>query len=373
MLQLKGHSMQEPRQFNSIVIPILGFTASGGNRVLSKLADSWLAMGIQVEFLVENDSTPYFPTKARISRCAKSGDTPKILGGLLNKFGILLSVMKLARLLRARREDYDLVIANHFLTAIACALAGCSDKTIYYVQAYDPEILRKKRKLSSWVASVIAQLSYLLCRNQIVNSSHYLKYKFINSHHVIPPGIDLNLFRTKLTPGEFQSEIIRVGIIGRRELYKALPVLNAYRALRSVTVQTRLMIAFGNIDSENLNQIGEYEILTPKNDSELAEFYRDCDIFLALSEFGEGAFYPVLESLASGTTLVCNGGFYKASHMNSWIVDDPGKLESIMKEIIGNHELRVSKSTRGILDIQDLSWSNIAPAFLGYAKQIISK
>jgi glycosyltransferase involved in cell wall biosynthesis len=356
--------------FNSIAIPVLGFTASGGNRVLSKLADQWTEMGVKVDFIVENKSKPYFPTNARILRCSTGTFWTDLLSGPLRHFGILKSIFNLASTLRKSSNKYDLVIASHSFTAIACYLSGCSSKTVYYVQGYDPEVLQTKGSFSSWIASNLARLSYVLCRIQIVNSSHYLKYKLINSCHVVPPGLDLDIFSSKSCPGEFSGTVIKVGIIGRKELHKVRPVIESYLRLRACAKNTKLIIAFGNIESSYLNGIGEYEVVKPRNDEELASFYRYCDIFLALSDFDQGAFYPALEALATGTALVSNG-FYKATSKNCWIVNKTDNIDDLLGNMISNSLLRKKKAEQGLNDIKELNWSSIANLFLDYSKQIV--
>ena len=50
-----------------IAIPIFGFSASGGGRVLSELANQWILMGHDVTFITFGDTIlPYFPTQADI-------------------------------------------------------------------------------------------------------------------------------------------------------------------------------------------------------------------------------------------------------------------------------------------------------------------
>ena len=57
-----------------ILIPILGFAAQGGYRVLAELANAWIRRGHECDFLVPSTSPePYFPTSARVVRCDLGG------------------------------------------------------------------------------------------------------------------------------------------------------------------------------------------------------------------------------------------------------------------------------------------------------------
>jgi len=199
-----------------------------------------------------------------------------------------------------------------------------------------------------------------------------LNYKLINSLYVIPPGLDLGKFVSKANPGAFNNDLIRVGIIGRRELYKVRPVLEVYRLFKIIAPRTKLIIAFGNIEQDKLTDLGDYEVVLPRNDIELAAFYRNCDVFLALSEFSEGAFYPVLETLASGTTLISNI-FYKVTNENTWIIEKPENIIQIIQFVLKDDTSRIEKAKNGVKDVQDLDWNVVAPLFLKYAEIVLSK
>src|SRR5665647_746703 len=125
-----------------ILIPVLGFGHSGGNRVLSKLADELIILGHFVEFLSPDTSNiPYFPTSASLLWADKNGNlTPSHI--TTGKKGTALSnLVRLTKaILKLNKGTYDIIIANHSLTTIPIKIAGLVDKTLYYVKAYEPDL-----------------------------------------------------------------------------------------------------------------------------------------------------------------------------------------------------------------------------------------
>ena len=125
-----------------ILIPVLGFGRAGGYRVLSRFADELIALGHQVDMLCpEGSESPYFPTQATILRAGKKGiitpgrDRNAVVE---NAFSIQ---EKLSKALKNISYDaYDIVLANHSLTVNPIISGGWKSKTLYYVQAYEPEM-----------------------------------------------------------------------------------------------------------------------------------------------------------------------------------------------------------------------------------------
>jgi glycosyltransferase involved in cell wall biosynthesis len=344
----------------SIAIPVFRFTPSGGTRVLCRFATEWKRRGIDVDFIVlDPASQPTFETQAKVVPAhtlhADAVVAPPSLAAPA------LEIVALARALRAASSSYDVFLGNHGFTSLACALGGVRRRTLYYVQAYDPEILAKKRRLKSYVAAGLAALSYLACRQQVANSPHYIGYPLLTADSAVPPGVDTAVFRPKEVPGHLPAEGIRIGIIGRAEPHKYRPVLNAFRAIHQRHPDVKLCIAYGNIPEHALADCGEPELVRPQSDAELAAFYRHCDVFLALTEFPQGAFYPPLEALASGTVLISNR-FLHVRDNNSWPVRDAAEVADAFDALLAaGPEVLQRKATRGIDDVRSsLSWPVLA-------------
>lgn len=357
-------------KLSRIAIPVLGFVPAGGTRVLCCLATEFVRIGLDVDFLVLDDDTrPPFPTEARViyARAIDPSCVPARGGG---KLGIVRNILRLARAVRQVRGEYDLWFASFAFVALACALGGVRTRTLYYVQGYDPEVLVKKRKLASWIGAALAYLSYWACRHQVVNSPHYFGYPGISATTFIPPGVDTAIFHAKRGGLNLEGRSIRIGIVGRSEPHKYRPVLEAFAAIAAAHPGCVLVVAFGNIPETALAAAGNHDVVLPRNDSELADFYRGCDVLLALSELPVGAFYPPLEALACGTLLISNR-FLFIDSSNAWVVDRADQVVAAFDAILRSSVLeRAAKQAQGIRTIRDeLRWPDLARRFIEYAER----
>lgn len=304
-----------------ILIPTLGFGRTGGFRVLSQLANHWQMAGADVRFLVPAGSdAPYFPTTVPILQTS--------LGGRLSRPGErtvgparligVHAVIALRAGLATLAGSSDIVLANHSLTAWSVAFAPSGGaRRFYYVQAYEPEYFRMERQPAKWLLS---RLSYALPLSQIVNSPTYVHDGPVRPIAMIPPGLDLALYAAKPRPRDFgDGEPIWIGCIGRREPQKGTPyVLAAFEALHASDPRYRLRVAYGNLPAGY--QHPAMEIVVPRNDAELADFYRGIDILIAAGTVQHGApHYPVMEAMACATPVVTTG-YLPAEPDNSWIV-----------------------------------------------------
>lgn len=353
-----------------ILIPMLGFGKAGGYRVLSQLANYWIAGGNQVDFLVHAESDePYFPTVAGIWYASCSGRIERSKPANLNSsshfrvprilFSLLLGVLKIAK-------NYDIVLANHSLSVLPVALAYSRNvKKYYYIQAYEPEYYALEPGLKPRILKYLSTISYDLNLTQVCNAPMYIGYKRIKAREWVPPGIDFNLFYPKREIKDLSSagEII-IGCIGRREPAKGIRyVLDAFEVLSKSDSRYKLHVAFGNLpDSWTHPQL---TVVMPSNDKELGEFYRSLDILVAPGTEQLGApHYPVMEAMACGVPVVTTG-YLPADESNSWIVEvnDSRSIVSAVLELVANND-RHAKSVRAAEDISAFSWENASKKFM---------
>lgn len=362
-----------------ILIPIIGFGKAGGYRVLSELANNWLLTGHQVDFLVDDRSDdPYFPTCATIQRFDRKGNvsnknkksTKTIFAADGNAFSIYFGML---RALQSIGANYDVILANHSLTAIPVALARTGEaKKFYYIQAYEPEYYElengKKAKFLKWLSI----LSYRLPLRQIVNAPVYIGYRTIRAFDWVPPGINKTIFYQRTSPPSFEAlQTWTIGLIGRHEPSKGIRyALEAFEEIAKTDKNVRLKVAFGNLpDGWKHDQV---EVVVPKNDSELADFYRSIDIMLAPGIVQLGAcHYPVLEAMACGTPVVTTG-YFPADNLNSWIVpvaDSKAIVEAVIcikgitSEVL-KKKLDIAKNA-----IKPFSWQCVSEKFLDLLKK----
>lgn len=352
-----------------ILIPVLGFAKAGGYRVLSELANQWAAMGHEVAFAAPATGVaPYFPTSASIHWLGPRGeyaDMPHGVGetGIGNLRALFGGVRRL-------QSGYDIVLANHSLTAWPVALTGTPrNKRFYYIQAYEPEYYALERKPALWLLS---RLSYALPLTQLANASIY-RHALVRPVDIIPFGIDLATFHPKPAIHREPGAPIVIGCIGRHEPQKGTPyVLEAFERLHARDPRHRLRVAYGNLPEGWSHPAAE--IVVPRNDAELAAYYRSIDVLVAAGTVQHGApHYPALEALASGTALVTTG-FQPATADNAWLVPnkDAEAIADTLGRIVADPAETARKSAMGLAAVTPFGWERVAERALRHFRGIMA-
>lgn len=350
-----------------ILIPVVGFGPQGGYRVLSRLADAWLALGHEVHFLVPETSGPaYFPTSAAIMYCGRNGVIPAVdpLDIAPPKWRGLHNIRCLRSGLQTIGRKFDLIIANHNLTAWPVYVTDCGGaRKIYYVQAYEPAYYHLWRDPVKWL---LAMLSYRLPLEQVVNASVYPQWAVGSAVGCVFPGIDLSTFCPSGRQRRFHDHCeLVLGTIGRHEPHKGTRyVLQAFELLHQTHPNARLRVAFGNLPAGWHHPAAE--VVEISNDSELAAFYRSLDILVVGCYGQQGApHYPVIEGMACGTPVV-HTGYYPGNSDNSWPAAprSPAALVGAVNELLSDPEREAKIQCAEALVRDTLAWPAVARAFL---------
>lgn len=344
-----------------ILIPILGFGRAGGYRVLSQLANHWKDAGHNVDFLVPSTSAaPYFPTTAGIIWVdiwgrLSTADNPPFEN---NKESGWRNILSIWRGLWARRNRYDVVLANHSFTAWPVALTPLTAKKFYYIQAYEPEYFELARQKLN---KIVSRLSYSLRLSQIANAPIYCRFREINTDLWVPPGLDLQNYRPNaITAGESPKSRYVIGCIGRSEPSKGTSyIIDAFERLHSRNSDWRLKVAFGNLPI-GYSHPG-IEIIVPSNDAELAEFYRSVGMLVAAGTVQHGAaHYPVLEAMACGTPVITTG-YLPANKNNAWLVPNKdSKAIALAANDVATCSNVGTKVEQALTDVQCYAWETVA-------------
>lgn len=340
-------------------------------RSLSLLANEWIKMGHEVTFLChESTDKPYYPTIANIIYHDDNGliSLKPNADRRQTSHSIYASMFSLYRALNSIESTYDVGIATFYLTAYPLKFSKIKLKKFYYIQAYEPGFFSGKDR-SSFMYKNIAKQSYNLGLKLVVNARSYYNYNEIKTSRLVLPPVDLGVFYPKLNPGKINPSNVKIGMIGRQIGWKGGDyVVRAFRALQiddSTANNYQLHVAFGG---EDLNQEKNTVIRCPNNDSELADFYREMDILVAVPTLQNGAVhYPVVEALACGTPLITTG-YYPATYANSLQVPphDFLAIKESIKEIIINPDIAVERSMRGLVDVQEYCHLKAARKFSHY-------
>jgi glycosyltransferase involved in cell wall biosynthesis len=354
-----------------ILIPIVAFERAGGMRVLSELASAWVDAGQDVDFLVDHRSAPpYFPTRANIRRFNARGrvDLPAHAGGFAASGNGLSVYGGMTRALGRIGRDYDVILANHSLSTIPVTLARTgAARPFYYVQAHEPEYYALEKGLRARVLEALSTLSYRLPLTQIANAPVYVGYADIRARDWIPPGIDGNVFRRRNHgPEAGPGRPWVIGTIGRREPAKGtIHALRAFEKLAQVDPDVRLRVAYGNLPEGWHHE--RAEIVVPRNDAELADYYRSIDVLLATATVQLGAcHYPVIEAMACGTPVVTTG-YLPADADNAWIVpvgDSDAIVEAIHRIRAESAPALAARMDRAVRATERFLWPRVAADML---------
>lgn len=355
-----------------ILIPIVSFARSGGSRVLSELANHWIDAGHHVDFLADSRTAPpYFPTRAGILLYDDSGllADGSTKGTGFAPSGNGLSIYRgMWRGLRDIAKGYDVVLANHSLTAFPVAFSGFPRSArFFYIQAYEPEYFELEKGWKQRVLQAISATSFRLPLTQIANSDLYIGYKGIRARHWIPPGINERVFhRRSDLPGRKPGKPWTLGTIGRREPGKGTRyALEAFELLAARDPDIRMKIAYGNLPEGWTHE--RAEVVVPCSDGELAEYYRSVDIMVAPGTVQFGAFhYPVLESMACGTPVITTD-YRPATDSNAWKVPPhdgaaiAAAAEAIMQTTVEELQRRLDLAAAAA---EPYRWHHLASRFV---------
>lgn len=363
-----------------ILIPVINFGKSGGNRVLSKIADELIDLGHVVDFMSsEASSEPYFPTKASIKWINSKGEIAKehSKDTTLKDSAISIQQKLTKALKKIPRDSYDVILANHSLTTLPVKKAGLISKTLYYVQAYEPDFYAAEGGIKNRILSYLSRKSYKMNLFTIVNAELYLNYKTLNASRVLYPGIDFSLFypkkETTALPGKMSNtNKIIIGTIGRTEKFKGTSyIIEAFKILKTNHPSIELHIAFGN-STDFKNQKGIH-CFTPDGDKELGNFYRSLDYYICAGNIQLEAFhYPIAEAMSCGIPVITTV-YYPANESNAWIIKPKNSMDIVNQfEIsMNNPDLKEKKVQQALKDVKQFDWKKVGEKLNNFLNEFI--
>ena len=319
--------------------------------MLCELASGLVARGHDVRFLTfDGEGRAAFPTNAGVEDI---GPSP---GGRW----LMRDRARQAALLRAieRQADADVVLANHHLTAKPTADANLRARKFYYIQAYEPDFFPNQW----WRQPQIAQArdSYALPLGQIANCAMVARQALGAGWEQVPlvrPGIDPALFHESgRSPA---GRPLVVGTIGRHEHWKgSADCFEAVRRVREQGVALDFRVAFGNIPKghETIERRDE----APRDDRELAQWYRSLDVLLA-AVHGGGAPYPPIEALACGAAVVTTPNDHVVNERNALTAPQqvPAALAAALARMLTDAPLRERLVAQGMQDVRAHHWPQV--------------
>ncbi len=346
-----------------ISIPLAGFNVSGGVQSLIHLANGLAERGHRPRFVVPDfASTPPRPLDSRVQvHVLPTGPFPRRLRQLAYYL----------RLCWESTQGADVCLANYWPTAYTALLSRLmrGDRTAlaYNVRAYEPTThgdLAESGAAGRRLRSTFAKLSYRLPIPKLVTSEYLRGLVGDRSTAVMGHGIDLAIFHPK--EKQTESETVTVGVVGRHGAVKGYQdFLDAQERLAG-----DLPIRFAVAGERDLPLPSRFasERFTSGSESEMAVFYRACDVFVFPSR-SEGFGLPALEALASGCALVSTdcGGVreFAQPEVNCLLVPpaEPAGLAAAIQRLVNDPLARSSLARQGVLDAQAFSRHRVTERF----------
>ena len=363
-----------------ILIPVINFGKSGGDRVLSKIADELIRFNHKVDFISSDASNnPYFPTNASIKWINKKGETSKyhIKDDNLKDTAFSIQQKLTSALKKIPEDSYDVILASHSLSTLPINKAGLTHKALYYIQNYDPDSYNTVGGFKNKILAYLSEKSYKMNLFTIVNAEIYLNYKKIKARGVLYPGIDFSLFYPKEEKFEqiekkSTTNKIIIGTIGRAEIFKGTRyIIEAFKIIKSKYPSAELHVAFGNpIDFKN--QEGVY-CYCPDGDENLGDFYRSLDYYICAGYTQSGGFhYPVAEAMSCGIPVITTS-YYPANEDNAWMIKPQNTMEIVKQfEIsINNLSLKEKKVQQAFCDVKQFDWKKVGERLNNFLNEFL--
>ena len=298
----------------NFVIPMLGLTAHGGNRVLVAMANVLVAGGHQCSVLTPQQSLPSampFKFDARVE--------VRYAGPEISNKTLRWTVFALYLSWALRGRD---IIANHFVTGVAARIAQLTSRArvIYLVQDIEFRFYGGMLRLvARWLCEWTYRLPLLLPSNSYLEDE--LRKLGAQPLPALKLGVDRIFFEQPAAAGPKQFDVV---CFPRREKHKRLDRLLqiAERIKKSGATVTAISQDKGLL-AECAPAISA--AFTPASDSALIEVLDRSRLLLLTSE-QEGFALPPLEAMARGLPCVifpCGGpGVYASDGQNCLLIAD---------------------------------------------------
>lgn len=341
-----------------IVIPVIGFGKSGGQRVLSWLGTSLVENGASVTFVAPKNCEPlYYQTKANITYINYKVGNSKIINFIRIFFGLIQAINSMSP---------NIVIANYFITSYLLIFVRRSIKKVYYIQADESKLHAR------WYLNFLARLSYRMPWLKIVNSDKILPVSLNNFKKIVPAGVDIGSFYPAETPGN--KIPFTLGIIGRKETYKGTNELLSVLSEQQFVGVFELKVAI-YFPEEFVGKFEKLDVVVIENDSALARFYRSCDLIIATGLIEDGAFhYPCAEAMATGRVVISNyapltetSSEFVVPHFSPELIRE--KLQKFISMTDEQLALEVDRNKKYAMNF---SWERIGKDMFSYLKSIVN-
>ena len=336
---------------------LTGFNRSGGVRILTEVINLLADNGWQVTVLTDaRYGAPFYPLHARVKSVQLTSKSRL-------KYLIDLAVY---------RYEAVFIVSSNYRTSLALGVAQLFRRTggariFQLLQHYDPlQFGMLDYRLPfwmRWIHSLIIRIAFYLPHEQIAVSQWIINKIGLKRVKLISNGINAHVFNAKGSLGRQYAKKLKVGVNLRKNPLKCWDETNEVLANLSV------------MDGIEVRAMGDAPLMDipyvyPKNDQEIADFYKGCDVFVFLS-LAEGFGLPPLEAMACGCVVVLNdaGGTreFAIDQKNAVLVPlDPSRVIFEIQQLLANQDRFESLRQAAILTGQSFSDILMKQRYLDY-------
>jgi glycosyltransferase involved in cell wall biosynthesis len=313
----------------TMTVPIGGFNRSGGVKTLVLLSNAMAQRGWTVRIIAPDyaANSPFAVAPAVSVETVATGPMPRIVR----------TIVYYLRLIAAAARGADVCLANFYVTAYCAWLSRFVHRRariVYFLQGDEAESHGRQADApapSRWLRGTLAQASYRLPLPMFCVSEWLRQQVRRPDAIVVGQGIDLAVFHPSPRPG--RSRVV-IGTIANPSPVKGYP---------------DVVRAIGTLDGAPI----EFVTAAGSGETDMASFYRSCDIFVFASR-REGFGLPPLEAMACGCAVIttdCGGvNDYARDAVNCLMTapGDPNALAAAIERLIADPMLRERLAAEGV-------------------------
>lgn len=356
------------------------FKSGGGNRVFIELANSISKnLNYDTEIIFPNNSTElnHYNVYQEVN-IIKVGPLANNL--IFKLYNVTLLFRYVINQLKSN-NNFIIIFSDPILCVFLFLIPKRFNKNIVrFIQADDYRIFDDlhvlKNKFFLFWFKLLTLLNYKLKIKYIFNSNFsYDRFIEVSKRNDLPkfivhPAVDKKIFKNENSKKYSIDEKISICLIAREHPLKKLSdFIKVWSELSSQIKSKIANVYLISTDKLEKFDLREFNLIRPKNDFEIADFFRKSDIFISTSLW-EGFSLPPLEAMNCGSAILSSdsGGIreYAINNFNS-LLYKPGELDEFkikLIELIENTQLRnqIRKNSQNIID--NFSWDKSAIKFI---------
>ena len=351
----------------NLVFVTPSFKTGGGNRVFIMLANE-ICINHNVSIVYPNNTAEMHTFNLHTSvQCKAIG---KLAYGKLQK---LFNIFKtISYLNKKHRKDY-IIISDPIFSLFFFLIKN--KRKYRFIQADDYRIFDDGLVLGKGLLLTIYKRlclwGYKAKINFIFNSKYVYELFVQDSKRtdilckLVHPAIDHDVFYSQSQKREEEKSVV-ISLVARKHPWKGFNTfVNVYRQLPSETKsKINDVILVSHDDLSSFDTIG-MRIIIPANDSDIANIYRQSDIFISPS-WWEGFGLPPLEAMSCGCAVITSnsGGVNEFAKPNeNCLMFEPKNEEEFSEKMIllvNDIEIRNRLANNGRITAQQFTWKTSA-------------